>query len=456
MKTILNFRRDLRIDDNELLSHEGLALLIFIFDKNILNNLDIDDSRVGFIFDNVLRLKDELKKINLNLAIFFGYPVEIISYLKDLGFDVLKAGIDFDDYAKNRDIEISKIVKFTPLNNSFLIHPSTIKNKSFEPYKIFTPFYKEFLHSFKLPNRVKIGSIKLIDFDFEHILELSDGLILKKEIALSSIGFIKSNISKKFLQKSAFELLHEFKPKINNYKENRDFLDIEATSKIGIHLRFGTISIFEVVRILDKWFHEGYDVSEFYRQLIWREFFNYILYHYPHSEFNNFLDIDIKWHDNMEFFHRWCEGETGYPIIDACMKELNKTGFMHNRGRMIVSSFFTKNLFLDWRLGERYFAKKLLDYESSSNVLSWQWASSTGTDAQPYFRVFNPYLQAQKFDSSCKYIKKYLPTLKDIDCKTILTENGLSNSLFANYPKAIVDYKSSKEYAINQFKKAKS
>jgi len=459
--TVLNFRRDLRLTDNELLAHDGLAILAFIFDKNILNNLDIDDSRVGFIFNHVLKIKTELKSHGLDLAIFYGYPTEIAEYLKSIGFENFKAGVDFDSYAINRDKDISKILKFTPINNSFLIHPSMIKNRQHEPYKIFTPFYKEFLNSYKLQNRFEISkNLKIVEFDYLHIIELSNGEILKKEIALSSIGFIKSNIATDFLSKSASELLNEFKPKISRYKENRDFLDINATSKLGIHLRFGTVSIFEIVRMLDKWFHEGFDVAEFYRQLIWREFFNYILYHYPHSEFNNFLDIDIKWHDNIEFFEKWCEGETGFAIVDACMKELNSTGFMHNRGRMIVSSFFTKNLFLDWRLGEKYFAKKLLDYECSSNVLSWQWASSTGTDAQPYFRVFNPYLQAKKFDSECKYIKQHVESLKNVDCNTILSEDGLSNSLFSNYPKPIVNYKSSKEYAIFMFKqelsKAKS
>ncbi len=195
-------------------------------------------------------------------------------------------------------------------------------------------------------------------------------------------------------------------------------------------------------------------IDFFIRELFWREFYNYILYHFPKSQFENLNSIKVNWNQNEDDFKNWCEGNTGVPIIDASMRYLNQTGLMHNRLRMVTSSYLTKNLLIDWRKGEEYFALKLLDYEASSNIGSWQWAASTGVDAVPYFRVFNPYLQSKKFDKDAIFIKTVLKDLKDISPKVIHTENGVQEDIFLNYPRQIVGINYSRNRAIMEFKRA--
>ena len=200
----------------------------------------------------------------------------------------------------------------------------------------------------------------------------------------------------------------------------------------------------------------NHNVESFIRELFWREFYNYILFHFPKSQKENFNSIEIKWNENEEDFQKWCEGKTGIPLIDAAMIHLNNTGLMHNRLRMIVASFLTKNLFIDWKKGEEYFASKLLDYEASSNIGSWQWSASTGADASPYFRVFNPYLQSKKFDKDAIFIKGVMSEFNNIDSRLFHIENALQSNLFITYPKAIVDIKLSRQRAIEKFKEAKN
>jgi deoxyribodipyrimidine photo-lyase len=267
---------------------------------------------------------------------------------------------------------------------------------------------------------------------------------------LEELGFKKQKLPH-FLKRSGFDLLDEFKSKIDNYQENRDYFYKDATSKLSVHLRFGLMSpkqIFNRVRKVEN--------SDFFiRELFWREFYNYILYHFPNSEYENFNGKDINWNNNKEYFKSWCNGETGVPIIDAAMRHLNETGLMHNRLRMVVASFFTKNLFLPWKLGEEYFASKLLDYEASSNIGSWQWSASTGADSVPYFRVFNPYTQSQKFDKEGIFIKSVIKEFEDIDPKLFHKENGLSTNIFTSYEKSIVNINKSRAQAIEKFKRLK-
>jgi len=431
----------LRLDDNRAFCEaSGEVLPIFIFDTHILDPLDRDDKRVTFIYQNVLNLKNALRERGLDLAIFYGKPEEIFTSLKNRGFQKVYCSKDFDSYALARDEKIGEILELKEFNDNFIFDKDEILTQKNEPYKVFTPFYKASLkvltpfHYAKSVDKPKQLSI----FDF-------------RIPSLTSLGFIHQTLPD-FAVASPKKLLTLFKDKILHYEEDRDFLSLESTSKLGIHLRFGTIGIREVLRILKNWQEEGLKVSPFYRELIWREFWNYLLIHFPHSEKENFLKIDPKWRDDRCDFEAWCEGRTGVPIVDAGMRELNKTGYMHNRARMITASFLTKNLLLPWQWGEEYFAKKLLDFEKSTNVGSWQWAASSGADAQPYFRIFNPYLQTKRFDSECSYIKKWIPELREVPKMAICNEEKLVTLNIKGYPKPMVDIKTSSQIAKAAFR----
>ncbi len=443
MRQILWFRRDLRVTDSALLQYaEDEVLPIFIFDKNILGSLPKDDKRVTFIYESVLNLKRELQSLGLDLAIFYDEPLNVFKTLaKD--FDEVLCSIDFDSYAIKRDKEVEKIIPLKRFNDSFILNPNEHLKADKTPYKVFTPFYKSLnliTQSFSIEEYKRNEKLKLTSFDY------------KKIISLENLGFEKQELPS-FLYKDSKKLLKEFLLKIDEYQVNRDFFYIDATSKLSVHLRFGLISPKEIFNIVKK--SNVNDCEFFIRELFWREFYNYILFHFPNSQKENFNGIEIKWNQNKEDFERWCEGKTGVPIIDAAMIHLNKTGLMHNRLRMIVASFLTKNLFIDWKRGEEYFALKLLDYEASSNIGSWQWAASTGADAAPYFRVFNPYTQSSKFDKDGLFIKSVIKELEEVDPKLFHIENALSSNLFYNYPKAIVDISLSRKRAIENFKRAK-
>ena len=447
MKQVLWFRRDLRVVDSEILANaKDEVLPIFIFDKNILNKLPKDDKRVTFIYKTVLELKENLQKIGLDLAIFYSNPKDVFIELKNQGFDEVLTSIDFDNYSKTRDEECEEILPIKRYTDSFLIYPNDVLKADKTPYKVFTAFYNslEFLYS---SNNIKEfetpKNLKKVDFDYSFIPTLND------------LGLKKQDLPD-FLYKSADELIDIFSKKIENYQENRDYFYLDASSNLSVHLRFGLISprtLFNKIKRLNA---PKKQIDFFIRELFWREFYNYILYHFPKSQFENLNSIKVNWNQNEDDFKNWCEGNTGVPIIDASMRYLNQTGLMHNRLRMVTSSYLTKNLLIDWRKGEEYFALKLLDYEASSNIGSWQWAASTGVDAVPYFRVFNPYLQSKKFDKDAIFIKTVLKDLKNISPKIINTENGVQEDIFLNYPRQIVGINYSRNRAIMEFKRANS
>ncbi|MFA7085616.1 MAG: deoxyribodipyrimidine photo-lyase [Aliarcobacter sp.] len=445
MKQVLWFRRDLRVVDSEILANaKDEVLPIFIFDKNILNKLPKDDKRVTFIYKSVLELKNNLQKIGLDLAIFYANPKDVFIDLKNQGFDEVLTSIDFDIYAKTRDEECEKILPIKRYTDSFLIYPNDVLKADKTPYKVFTAFYNslEFLHSsnnikeFEIPQNLKKSK-----FDYSFIPTLND------------LGFEKQDLPD-FLYKSADDLIEIFLIKIQNYQENRDYFYLDAGSNLSVHLRFGLISARTLFNKIKRLNVPKKQIDFFIRELFWREFYNYILYHFPKSQFENLNSIKVNWNQNEDDFKNWCEGNTGVPIIDASMRYLNQTGLMHNRLRMVTSSYLTKNLLIDWRKGEEYFALKLLDYEASSNIGSWQWAASTGVDAVPYFRVFNPYLQSKKFDKDAIFIKTVLKDLKDISPKVIHTENSVQEDIFLNYPRQIVGINYSRNRAIMEFKRA--
>ena len=428
MKTKLNlfwFRRDLRLIDNhglyEALQSELPVLPIFIFDTEILNQLENkEDKRVDFIFQALEKLNEYLEKQGKSIQIFYGKPLEIYENLsQQYEIGNVFCNEDYEPYAIKRDQEIkdflaSKNINFYQFKDQVIFQKDEIVKADGKPYTVYTPYSKQWLLKFNDQNLEFFASDKKL----ENLLNIE-----KQNITLENIGFKKTNY--------LFE-----NPKINleileKYQETRDFPTLE-TSQMSVHLRFGTFSIRKLVKIANELKDKTY-----LKELIWREFFMQILWHFPkviHHSFKEKYD-NIAWENNEELFQKWCEGKTGYPIVDAGMRELNETGLMHNRVRMVCASFLTKHLLTDWRIGEAYFAEKLMDYDLSANNGNWQWSAGSGCDAAPYFRVFNPEEQQKKFDPKFIYIKKWVK------------EFGTST-----YPKPIIEHKFARERALKRYK----
>jgi deoxyribodipyrimidine photo-lyase len=396
MISIFWFRRDLRLDDNSgltaALGSGNPVLPIFIFDTNIIDELPADDPRIGFIHKSLSSINDELKKSGSSLLVMKGDPVTVWKELiKVYDVDSVFINKDYEPYAINRDNAIEKILKSKniPLfrfKDQVIFEEGEVLKPDKEPYIVFTPFrnrwlqkFRETFHGQSLNNYKIAGNFYKVSLHFTSIKE---------------IGLKKSNVKVRDFDLSV----------IPEYEKHRDRPDEDRTSYLSPHLRFGTISIRKLVSIA---FREN---AAFLNELIWREFFMQILYNFPHVVTGNFRPAynDIQWLNSEKDFDRWCNGETGYPIVDAGIRQLNESGYMHNRVRMITAGFLCKHLLIDWRWGEAYFAGKLLDYELSSNNGNWQWAAGTGCDAAPYFRIFNPETQQKKFDPRKEYIKRWV------------------------------------------------
>jgi len=425
------FRRDLRLNDNAALYHalkSGKEVQpIFIFDVEILEKLeDKTDARVSFIHSQIVRLKQELNEMGADLWVFHAKPLEVFNDLINKhNIDSIFTNHDYEPYAKQRDEAIEKLIQSKNISlHSFkdqcIFEKDEIVKDDGKPYTVFTPYsrkWKDKLNAFYLKPYPTSQHFK--HFHKSNFTNL---------VSLQEMGFKQTSI--KFPA-------HVFdKELITKYKAQRDYPAIRGTSRLSLHLRFGTISI-RALAAFAKNLSEGY-----LNELIWRDFYMMILWHFPHVVNRAFKPAydKINWRNDPHEFEAWCDGKTGYPIVDAGMRELNETGFMHNRVRMIVASFLTKHLLIDWRWGETYFAAKLLDFELSSNNGGWQWAASSGCDAAPYFRVFNPDLQTQKFDPKFSYIRKWVPEFED----------------FTRYPKPIVDHKFARERVLNVYKQALS
>lgn len=429
MKTKLNlfwFRRDLRLIDNhglyEALQSELPVLPIFIFDTNILEKLENkEDKRVDFIFQALEKLNEYLEKQGKSIQIFYGKPLEIYENLsQQYEIGNVFCNEDYEPYAIKRDQEIkdflaSKNINFYQLKDQIIFQKDEIVKADGKPYTVYTPYSRQWLLKFNDQNIEFFSSEKKLD----NLLNIE-----KQNITLELIGFKKTNY--------LFE-----PPKINleileKYHETRN-LPTKETSQMSVHLRFGTISTRKLVKLASE-----LNDNTYLKELIWREFFMQILWHFPkvvHHSFKEKYD-NIAWENNEDLFLKWCEGKTGYPIVDAGMRELNETGLMHNRVRMVCASFLTKHLLTDWRIGEAYFAEKLMDYDLSANNGNWQWSAGSGCDAAPYFRVFNPEEQQKKFDPNFIYIKKWVK------------EFGTSR-----YPKPIIEHKFARERALERYKK---
>ena len=446
MKRLLWFRRDLRVEDNPILTYDGEVLPIFIFDTNILSKLEPDDRRVSYIFHYVLKLKQALQMLNLDLKVFYGNPLAIIEKLQSVhGFDEIVASGDYDSYAKERDKKVSHILPFSYLQDTYIFKYNDVLKDDGTPYYVFTPFYKKALKALSAKNiqMVKFGALKLIKEEYGGIYRLENECFIKIDATLKSLGFIKQKLE----LTSPRQKIQKFTKQLHRYKEERDFLNSDATSHLSTDLRFGTIGVRELLRIFLSL--EGSEA--FIRQLIFRDYYAYLLFHIPSLETQNYK-YSFNGIEDEQKYKAFCAAKTGVPIVDAGVRELLQTGNMHNRVRMVAASFFTKDLLLPWQWGEKFFAQHLLDYDKASNVLSWQWSAGTGVDPQPYFRVFNPYLQSEKFDKDAKYIKKYCPELLDIDAKNLHNEKYLHQNSIEAYPKPIVDHKLAVKEAIESFK----
>lgn len=425
--SIFWFRRDLRLKDNhglfQALESGKKVLPIFIFDEDILDLLENkSDKRVDFIVQALQTLNSFLKSKNKGIKIFKGKPLEIYKKLtENYEIEAVYSNEDYEPYAIKRDQEIadflaSKNINFHQFKDQVIFHKDEIVKADKKPYTVYTPYSKLWLNEIQkvdlqgFPSEKKLDN--LLDIPFE-------------ELKIEDIGFQKTNL--------AFEIPEADLHIIKTYEETRNFPAVKGTTQLGVHLRFGTISVRKLAKIAKE------NNLTFLKELIWREFFMQILYHFPkvvNHSFKSKYDA-IPWENNPEFLEKWKAGKTGFPIVDAGMRELNATGFMHNRVRMITASFLIKHLLTDWRIGEAYFAEKLMDYDLSANNGNWQWCASSGCDAAPYFRIFNPDKQQKKFDPDFKYIKKWIP------------EFGTKY-----YPKPIVEHKKAREKVLKVYKEA--
>jgi deoxyribodipyrimidine photo-lyase len=421
------FRRDLRLEDNVGLFHalnsDEEVLPIFIFDETILSQLPKDDARVAFIHQRLEKIQNQLQAVGKSLAVFHGKPIEVFSKLITKNqIQTVFTNHDYEPYARKRDLELyqlfkNKNIEFKTSKDQVIFEKSDVVKDDGTPYVVYTPFSNKWKDNFRKTELIHYKSEDLLNKITLHSYSF---------LSLEAIGFESSKI-----KVTPYDISNAL---IDNYEATRNFPAINKTSYLGVYLRFGAVSIRKIVAKAIESKNET-----FLKELIWREFFMQILWHFPHTTNTSFRSKydSIVWENNEDLFQKWCEGKTGYPFVDAGMRELNATGHMHNRVRMIVASFLCKHLLIDWRWGEAYFATKLLDYEQSSNVGNWQWAAGSGVDAAPYFRIFNPTEQIKKFDKDLIYIKKWIPEINSLD-----------------YPTPIVDHKEAREKCLRVYKAA--
>ena len=421
------FRRDLRLNDNLGLNaalSSGLKVIpIFIFDTEIINKLEKNDLRIKMIHAALVKLNDAMLGNRCNVGMYLGNPKAVFeSLINKYKIKSVYTNRDYEPYALKRDKSIKsflekKNITFKSFKDQVIFEKDEVVKDDGNPYKVYTPYSRKWIE--------KLNTSGFETCKSENKLNSLANIALPY-LSLKEIGFDEKEFGIPFFNIDS--------KTIEKYEETRNFPYLNSTSRIGAHLRFGFISIRKLVEKALKNSNKTY-----LKELIWREFFMQILWHFPYTEKKSFKPKydNIKWLNNNEEFKKWCEGNTGYPLVDAGMRELNQTGFMHNRVRMLVGSFLCKHLLIDWRWGEKYFAKKLLDYEMSSNVGNWQWVAGCGVDASPYFRIFNPKEQIKKFDKDFKYIKKWVP-----------------DYLTSSYPKEIIDHKFARNRCLETFKAA--
>lgn len=412
------FRRDLRLADNAGLFHalkSGIPVLpIFIFDRDILDQLeDKDDRRVEFIHLALMEMHKKLEAVGSGMHIYQGRPLDVFAELLNT-YDVKNVftNHDYEPYAIRRDNAVKELLhangaSFQTYKDQVIFERSEVVKDDGKPYTIFTPYSRKW--------KAALAANPLHTFPAEKLIDAFYKGPARPMISLNDLGFKPRGL--------AFPSVVVRDELIKKYSENRNFPALPGTSRLGVHLRFGTISIRDLAR-------RAMGLNEtFLNELIWRDFYHMILWHFPQvgegKSFKPAYDF-IQWRNNESEFEKWCKGQTGYPIVDAGMRELNETGFMHNRVRMITASFLTKHLLIDWRWGEAYFARQLLDFDFAANNGGWQWAAGSGCDAAPYFRIFNPALQTEKFDKKGLYIRKWVPEFQELTYARPIVQHELA------------------------------
>ena len=447
------FRRDLRVTDNKALNlaneHCSRIYPIFIFTPEQVSNSNQfkSNNAVQFMIESLEDLSSQINKMGGHLTCFYGHNNSIVSYLiKELEIDVVFFNADYTPYAINRDNQIVGIceklnIDFGYGHDYYLHTPGTILNGSGEPYQKFTPFYTESSrYAVDKPEKTKKIHFATSNQRLKNVVALSS--------ALSRFTRENEHLLLRGGRTHALKQLKEAAKNIRNYASTRDELS-KPTSQLSAYIKFGCVSIREVYNLFRS-------KQQFIRQLYWRDFYAHVLFAFPHvltKALKPKYD-KIKWHYNASWFKKWCDGETGFPIVDAGMRQLNTTGYMHNRARLIVSSFLVKTLLISWQKGAQYFSRNLLDYDPASNQLNWQWTASTGPDSQPYFRIFNPFLQTKEHDPDCEYIEMWVPELTNVDKNIILHwDTEWINNKDINYPKPMCDYAEQKEKALSMYSK---
>lgn len=446
-------RRDLRLTDHRALfeacnEHEEVAV-VFVFDTNILDALpNRADRRVTFIVQSLQELDKKLKDQGSRLIVLHGDPIlEIPQLASKLNVDRVITSRDFEPYALQRDASVNQTLKelgiqLQTVKDQVIFERGEVLSQSDSPFRVFTPYSRRWLDLFSQgPHAASF------DPDLTKLIPAEQLENLGTDLSYKTIGFTENNPWLKAGELAANEALDVFESKIDHYGEARDIPSLNGTSFLSVHLRFGTISIRQAVRAAHR--HDSTGAKKWLTELIWRDFYQDVLA----TTFDP-IYADMKWPGQREHFEAWRDGQTGYPIVDAAMRCFKETGWMHNRLRMIVASFLTKDLLIDYKLGEQYFAENLLDFDLASNNGGWQWAASVGCDAQPYFRIFNPYLQSQKFDTEGKFIREWVPELTNLDSRSIHQPSEME-AIMSGYPTPIVDHYVQRTEAIALFKSAK-
>ncbi len=478
------FRRDLRVAGNPALAHnwkkhQGRVVGFFCFDPTFLSRPDFSVDRFRFFLETLNALSEELKSIGSDLLVLEGGPElafkKLFSELKSAPIgapSLVTFNRDYEPFARDRDARITRLLQ-SELNcgvwtepDHLLVEPHELP-KADKPYQVYSPFARKWLSVFRsdliqsrvahqksgleyLRRRLAGESDKLFSLQWHQVLgnntPLETCLDKYRQKVQASVPLPPAG------SLAAFKALNDFSPKVSAYGDDRDIPSKEGTSRLSIYFKNGSLTTTQVIAHLGLSYFEKKSVdgkAKYFSEIIWREFYYYILFHFPHVETQAFQSRfeNLKWENNPEFFEAWKAGKTGFPLVDAGMRQLQTTGWMHNRVRMVVASFLTKDLLIDWRWGERYFMEKLLDGDLAPNNGGWQWAASTGCDPQPYFRIFNPYLQSEKFDPNGDYIRKFVPELLYVPDSRIHQPEGVRN-----YPAPIVNHSEQREKALRLYK----
>ena len=461
------FRRDLRDFDHAALYHalknSKQVFCVFIFDSEILVKLENkQDRRVEFIWESVRELKTALQAYGSDLIVQYGKARELIPTLA-LQFNIygVFANRDYEPEAVKRDAKVAATltehnIAFHAFKDQVIFEKDEVLSLSNKPYSVFTPY--------KNAHRKKLDDFYLKPYPVDNYIHNLAKLSPTELISLETVGFARTNLSAMRLptgMSGGKILFDDFENRINRYKDARDFPAIKGVSYLSVHLRFGTVSIRHLGRT--AWNMSGNGAETWLNELIWRDFYFQILYHNPQVAMGRAYKADfenIPFPNDQKLFQAWCEGKTGYPLVDAAMRQINQTGFMHNRLRMVAASFLVKDLLIDWRWGERYFAENLIDFDLSANNGGWQWAASTGCDSQPWFRIFNPVTQSEKFDATGQFIRKYVTELRHCSDKDIhvpwqippLQQQSIGVIIGKDYPAPIVQHATQRVLALDLYK----